>query len=108
MKISVQAARSITRSVLRHIRVAPKQELKERIMLGIKYVNRHPVVHTWSYKLIEAAQYDSNQGNADLDLEIDFGGPFAASPCGPAHACEQGLAGNMMSSMAREDLERRL
>ena len=43
------------RSVLRHIRVASKQELKERIMLGIKDVNRHPVVHTWSYKLAEAA-----------------------------------------------------
>jgi hypothetical protein len=24
-------------------------------MLGIKDVNRHPVVHTWSYKLAEAA-----------------------------------------------------
>src|SRR6202158_2892986 len=43
------------RSVLRHIRVASKQELKERIMLGIKDVNRHPVIHTWSYKLAEAA-----------------------------------------------------
>src|SRR6266446_3606873 len=43
------------RSVLRHIRAASKQELKERIMLGIKDVNRHPVVHTWSYKLAEAA-----------------------------------------------------
>jgi len=43
------------RSVLRHIRVASKQELKERIMLGIEDVNRHPVIHTWSYKLAEAA-----------------------------------------------------
>jgi transposase len=43
------------RSVLRHIRVASKQELKERIMDGIKDVNRHPVIHTWSYKLAEAA-----------------------------------------------------
>jgi len=43
------------RSVLRHIRVASKQELKERIMLGIKDVNRYPVIHTWSYKLAEAA-----------------------------------------------------
>src|ERR1700691_2394861 len=43
------------RSVLRHIRVASKQELRERIMLGIKDVNRHPVIHTWSYKLAEAA-----------------------------------------------------
>jgi hypothetical protein len=24
-------------------------------MLGIKDVNRHPVVHTWAYKLAEAA-----------------------------------------------------
>jgi hypothetical protein len=43
------------RSVLRHIRVGSKQELKERIMAGICDVNRHPVVHTWSYKLAEAA-----------------------------------------------------
>jgi transposase len=43
------------RSVLRHIRVTSKQELKQRIMAGIKHVNRHPVVHTWSYKLAQAA-----------------------------------------------------
>ena len=43
------------RSVLRHIRVASKQELKDRIMAGINDVNRYPVVHTWSYKLAEAA-----------------------------------------------------
>jgi transposase len=43
------------RSVLRHIRVASKLELKERIMAGINDVNRHPVVHTWSYKLTQAA-----------------------------------------------------
>jgi transposase len=43
------------RSVLRHIRVASKQELKERIMAGIADVNRYPVIHTWSYKLAEAA-----------------------------------------------------
>ena len=43
------------RSFLRHIRIASKQELKERIMFGIKDVNRHPVIHTWSYKLAEAA-----------------------------------------------------
>src|ERR1700692_4721605 len=38
-----------TRSVLRHIRVTSKHELKERIMAGIDDVNRHPVIHTWSY-----------------------------------------------------------
>ena len=43
------------RSVLRHIRVRSKQELKERIMAGIGDVNRYPVIHTWSYKLAEAA-----------------------------------------------------
>lgn len=43
------------RSVLRHIRVASKYELKERIMAGIDDVNRHPVIHTWSYRLAEAA-----------------------------------------------------
>ena len=43
------------RSVLRHIRVASKHELKERIMAGIEDVNRHPVIHTWSYKLAEVA-----------------------------------------------------
>jgi transposase len=39
------------RSVLRHIRVTSK----ERIMAGIADVNRHPVIHTWSYRLAEAA-----------------------------------------------------
>ena len=45
----------LARSVLRHVRVTSKQELKDRIMAGIDYVNRDPVVHTWSYKLDEAA-----------------------------------------------------
>jgi hypothetical protein len=40
---------------LRHIRVTSKHELKERIMAGIDDVNRRPVIHTWSYKLAEAA-----------------------------------------------------
>jgi transposase len=43
------------RSVLRHIRVASKRELKERIMAGIADVNRYPVIHTWSHKLAEVA-----------------------------------------------------
>lgn len=43
------------RSVLRHIRVTSKHELKERIMAGIHDVNRHRVIHTWSYKLAEQA-----------------------------------------------------
>jgi hypothetical protein len=39
----------------RDVAHALKHELKERIMLGIKDVNRYPVIHTWSYKLAEAA-----------------------------------------------------
>jgi transposase len=45
----------LARSVLRHIRVTSKQELKNRIMAAIDYVNDDPVVHTWSYKMDEAA-----------------------------------------------------
>ena len=45
----------LARSVLRHIRVASKQELKERIMAAIDEFNQDPVVHTWSYKLGKAA-----------------------------------------------------
>jgi len=43
------------RSVLRHIRVASKQELKDRIMAAMDHFNRNPVVHTWSYRLEKAA-----------------------------------------------------
>jgi transposase len=45
----------LARSVLRHIRVASKQELKDRIMAAMDHFNRDPVVHTWSYKLDQAA-----------------------------------------------------
>ena len=43
------------RSVLRHIRVSSKQELKDRIMAAMEFFNRDPVVHTWTYKLDRAA-----------------------------------------------------
>jgi len=45
----------LARSVLRHIRVASKHELKDRIMAAMDDINQHPVVHTWSYKLDKAA-----------------------------------------------------
>ena len=45
----------LARSVLRHIRVSSKQELKERLLSAIKYFNDNPVVHTWTYKLEKAA-----------------------------------------------------
>jgi transposase len=45
----------LARSVLRHIRVASKQELKDRLMAAVDYFNVDPVVHTWTYKLDKAA-----------------------------------------------------
>ena len=45
----------LARSVLRHIRVASKRELKDRIMAAIDFFNQEPIVHTWTYKLNRAA-----------------------------------------------------
>src|ERR1700688_1127628 len=45
----------LARSVLRQIRVTSKQELKDRIMAAMDPFNQDPVVHTWSYKLDQAA-----------------------------------------------------
>jgi transposase len=45
----------LTRSVLRHIRVASKQELAERLIAAVEFFNRNPAVHTWTYKLDRAA-----------------------------------------------------
>ncbi|MCX5905280.1 MAG: IS630 family transposase [Proteobacteria bacterium] len=38
----------MARTFLKHIRVNSKQELKERILLGIKEINASPVVHCWN------------------------------------------------------------
>jgi transposase len=45
----------LARSVLRHIRVSSKQELRERIVAAVDFFNRDPVVHTWTYKIDKAA-----------------------------------------------------
>jgi transposase len=45
----------MARSMLRHIRVASKTELKARILAYLDDINRDPVVHTWTYKVSEAA-----------------------------------------------------
>jgi transposase len=37
----------MARTFLKHIRVNSKQELKERILLGVKEINASPVVHRW-------------------------------------------------------------
>ena len=43
------------RSVLRHIRVGSKHELKQRIMEFIDDLNRDPVIHRWHYQIDTAA-----------------------------------------------------
>jgi transposase len=45
----------LARSLLRHIRVASKDELKQRLRAYLDDVNRDPVVHTWTYRLADAA-----------------------------------------------------
>src|ERR1700682_604759 len=45
----------LARSILRHIRVSSKQELKDRLMAAVDYFNENPLVHTWTYKLDNAA-----------------------------------------------------
>ncbi len=45
----------LARSALRQIRVASKQELRQRILDAIEEANRDPVVHTWTYKIDQAA-----------------------------------------------------
>jgi transposase len=45
----------LARSVLRHIRVSSKHELQERLMAFIDDINREPVLHTWRYKIDNAA-----------------------------------------------------
>jgi transposase len=44
----------MARSMLRHIRVASKTELKTRILAYLDDLNRDPVIHTWTYKIADA------------------------------------------------------
>ena len=50
----------MTRTFLRQIRVGSKQELKERILLGIAEINEMPVVHRW--KAFEALEATAEAG----------------------------------------------
>jgi transposase len=45
----------LARSVLRHIRVATPEELRQRILAAIDRINRQPIVHTWRWRLADAA-----------------------------------------------------
>jgi len=45
----------MARSMLCHIRVQSKAELKARILAYLDDINRDPVIHRWTYKIAEAA-----------------------------------------------------
>jgi transposase len=45
----------MARSVLRHIRVASKDELKARILAYLDDLNRDPFIHNWTYQIDAAA-----------------------------------------------------
>ena len=45
----------LVRSMLRHIRVASKHELKKRLLAFIDDLNREPILHSWRYKIDNAA-----------------------------------------------------
>jgi transposase len=45
----------MARSMLRHIRVGSKAELKARILAYLKDANRDPIIHRWTYNIAEAA-----------------------------------------------------
>jgi hypothetical protein len=45
----------MARSMLRHVRVASKDELKRRILDYLDDLNRDPVVYSWTYQVGEAA-----------------------------------------------------
>jgi transposase len=46
----------LARSMLRHIRVASRAELKARLLAYFENLNREPVIHTWTYKINVATQ----------------------------------------------------
>ncbi|MBV8521610.1 MAG: hypothetical protein JOY71_05680 [Acetobacteraceae bacterium] len=45
----------MARSMLRHIRVGSRAELKARILAYLEDANRDPIIHKWTYKIAEAA-----------------------------------------------------
>jgi transposase len=45
----------MARSMPRHIRVASTAELKARSLAYLEDINREPVIHTWTYRIDEAA-----------------------------------------------------
>jgi DDE superfamily endonuclease len=64
----------LARFVLRHIRVASKQELTDRIVAAMDFFNRDPVVHTWTYKLDKASSETGVLFDAPRPVPILKGG----------------------------------
>jgi hypothetical protein len=50
----------MTRTFLRGIRVKSREELKERILLGVAEINAMPVVHRW--KAFDALEASTMEG----------------------------------------------
>jgi transposase len=51
----------MARTFLRRIRVQSREELRQRILLGIKEINEMPVVHRWkAFQALELAEMDIN------------------------------------------------
>jgi hypothetical protein len=51
----------LARSIPRHMRVASKQELKERLIAAVDHFNEDPVVHTWTYQRLRRPDPDAEQ-----------------------------------------------
>ena len=77
----------LARSVLRHIQVASKQELKDRIMTAIDHFNRYPVIRMGPINSTRPLDMNSNFGNDELGGErcVTRSGPanFRAAPAKP-------------------------
>ena len=51
----------MTKSVLRHIRVSLKEELRERILQYLDKVNENPVAFRWRYKMESTTRREQAQ-----------------------------------------------
>ncbi|MHB9038733.1 MAG: transposase, partial [Armatimonadota bacterium] len=50
----------MTKSVLRHIRVSSKEELRERILKYLDEINENPIPFRWRYKMESAARREQS------------------------------------------------
>src|SRR5689334_6242806 len=62
------------RSLLRHIRVASKHELKARILAYLDGLNREHVIHTWTYKIDESFHGNDGLGQISTHFLVGLNG----------------------------------